>query len=83
MSDYGIGIIGSGMIARFHAQAIGAMEGGVLRGFAGIEAASIAELASTFSVAAYPDVAAMLMVPVASGVGRSWLPPAPWACWIR
>ena len=33
--------------------------------------------------ATLPAVPAMAMVPVASGVGRSTVPPAPCACWIR
>ena len=58
-----IGIIGSGMIARFHAEAIQAMSNGTLAGIAGRSYEKTQALASDFSSKAYESIDALLADP--------------------
>ena len=57
------GIIGSGMIARFHAQAIKDMQGGELVGIYGKRAESVQPLADEFQVDAFTDLDEFLQQP--------------------
>ncbi|MGJ8671985.1 Gfo/Idh/MocA family protein [Rubritalea sp.] len=57
------GIIGSGMIARFHAEAIQAMSNGTLKGIAGRSLEKTQSLATDFHCKAYESVDALLADP--------------------
>ncbi len=57
------GIIGTGTIGRFHAQAIRAMDGGTLRSVYNPRAESAAALAAQFEVTSHSDLAAFLADP--------------------
>lgn len=57
------GIIGSGMIARFHAEAIQAMSNGSLQGIAGRSLEKTKALAAEFDCTAYSSVEALLADP--------------------
>ncbi len=57
------GIIGAGMIARFHAMAIGAMEGGTLHSFCGRRQDAVDELVGEFGGVGYTDLEAFLADP--------------------
>ena len=57
------GIIGTGTIGRFHAQAIRAMDGGTLRSVYNPRAASANALAAEFGVTPYSDLTGFLADP--------------------
>lgn len=57
------GIIGAGMIADFHARAIGAMDGGTLHAVYGRRKEAVEELARAHGARAYTDLAAFLSDP--------------------
>lgn len=57
------GIIGSGMIARFHAEAIKAMSNGTLKGIAGRSLDKSQALADEFGCTAYDSIEALLADP--------------------
>ena len=60
---FGIGIIGTGMIAAFHAKAIAAMEGAVLAASLSRRAEQVEAFAAAHGGAAYTDLAAFLAHP--------------------
>jgi predicted dehydrogenase len=62
-SGYGIGIVGCGMVADFHAQAIRAMRGGHLVGVCSRQQANASRLADRYGCAAYTDYRAFLADP--------------------
>lgn len=62
-SGYGFGIVGCGMIADFHAQAIKAMKGGYLACVFSRNKANADRVAKTFGCASYTDYTAFLAHP--------------------
>jgi predicted dehydrogenase len=62
-SGYGIGIVGCGMVADFHAQAIRAMRGGHLAGVCSRQPANARRLAERYGCTAYTDYRALLTDP--------------------
>ncbi len=62
-SGFGFGIVGCGMVADFHAQAISAMRGGYLAGVFSRREDNARHLASRFSCKAYTDYKAFLADP--------------------
>lgn len=63
-----IGIIGTGMIARFHAQAIQSMAGGSLHSIYGRDPGKSSELATEFGCPAHSDLATFLADPALEAV---------------
>ena len=62
-SGFGVGIVGCGMVADFHAQAIAAMRGGHLACVFSRQAANAQRLAKRYGCAAYTDYSAFLSDP--------------------
>ena len=62
-SGYGFGIVGCGMIADFHAQAIKAMKGGYLACVYSRNKANADRVAKTFGCGSYTDYRAFLAHP--------------------
>ena len=62
-NDFGIGIVGCGMVADFHAQAITAMRGGRLVSVFSRQPAKARRLADRYGCAAYSDYQAFLSDP--------------------
>ena len=60
---YGFGIVGCGMVADFHAQAIAAMKGGHLAGVFSRKSANARRVAKKYGCAAYTDYKAFLAHP--------------------
>src|ERR1051325_10604805 len=64
----GFGILGAGLVAPFHAKAIGASTGGKLIAVADVDATRLGKLAQEFGVKGYPTLDAMLKDPAIDAV---------------